>query len=77
MPSITVRDVPEQVHRELSARAARRGQSLQEYLIAELTRLAGRPAPEDLLARVRARKAATAPRLPPARILAHRNADRR
>lgn len=77
MRSITVRNVPDRVHRELSARAARRGQSLQEYLLAELTRLSSRPAPEDLIERVRARKNATGTRLERERILAHRDADRR
>lgn len=76
MRSVTVRNLPDRVHRELSARAARRGQSLQEYLLAELTRLSARPAPEDLIARVRARKKATATRLDPERILAHRDVDR-
>jgi plasmid stability protein len=37
---ITIRDVPEQVRDELAARAALKGQSMQEFLRAELARLA-------------------------------------
>jgi len=36
-PSIQIKNVPEDVHRILRARAAARGQSLQEYLLARLT----------------------------------------
>ena len=40
---ITIRDVPEKVRDELAARAALQGKSMQEYLRAELERLAARP----------------------------------
>jgi hypothetical protein len=43
----------------------------------KLTDLARQPDAEALLAEVRARKAATAPALPPDRILAHQLEDRR
>jgi hypothetical protein len=43
MPSITIRNVPAETHEELAARAAASGRSLQEYLRAELIRLASRP----------------------------------
>jgi hypothetical protein len=61
----------------LAARASLSGRSLQEYLRAQLIELAHRPDPEVLFARIRERKAGTASRLSRARILAHRNADRR
>ncbi|MGH2384861.1 MAG: FitA-like ribbon-helix-helix domain-containing protein [Candidatus Limnocylindria bacterium] len=76
MPSITVRDVPDDVRDELAARAARAGRSLQEHLRAELIELASKPTVDELLNRVRARKEAIASRLPAARILAHRDEDR-
>ena len=41
MATIQIRDVPEDVHRTLRSRAAANGQSLQEYLLEELTDLAG------------------------------------
>lgn len=77
MPSITVRDVPDDTRDELAARAARSGRSLQEYLRAELIALAERPDVDTLMARARERTARTGSRLPAASILAHRDADRR
>jgi antitoxin FitA len=53
--TIQIRDVPDQVHRTLRARAAATGQSLSAYLLAELTRVAERPPVADVLARAAAR----------------------
>ncbi len=50
-----IRDVPEDVHAALKARAALAGMSLSEYVRGELARVARRPTPEELIARVRAR----------------------
>jgi len=50
---VQVRDVPEQVHRTLKARAAQSGASLSEYLRAELARLAALPTPDEVRARLR------------------------
>lgn len=55
MTNVLVRDLPEQTHRELLRRADERGQSLQQYLAAELTRLAASPTLEDVLRRIDAR----------------------
>ena len=77
MPSITVRDVPQETRDELAARAARSGRSLQEYLRAQLIELARRPDQGALVAGIRVRKARTGSRLSPERILAHRDAERR
>lgn len=74
---ITIRDVPRTVKDELAARAALRGQSMQEFLRTELERLASRPPVELLLARIRDRKAMTGTRISAREILAHRDADRR
>jgi antitoxin FitA len=74
---ITIRDVPDAVKDELAARAALQGRSMQEYLRAELERLAARPPIEKVLERIRERKATTGTRLPPEEILARRDADRR
>jgi hypothetical protein len=75
--AITVRDVPDEVRDELAARAARAGQSLQEYLRAMLIDSAARPPVEDVIARARARVAATGARADAESILAARDADRR
>lgn len=56
MPSILVRDLPDDVHRALQDRAEHRNQSLQQYLASELTRLAKRPTPDELFARVSKRR---------------------
>jgi hypothetical protein len=56
MPSVLVRDVPEEVHAALQRRAAERGQSLQQYLASELVRLAERTSVEELFARVSRRR---------------------
>ena len=77
MPSITVRDIPEDTRDELAARAARSGRARQEYLRAEIIGLADRTDIDTLLARVRERKQRTGSQLPAASILAHRDADRR
>ena len=74
--SITIRDVPDETTKELAARAATTGRSLQEYLRARLVELAGAPDAEVFMARVRARKAATGGAVSTERILAHRDADR-
>lgn len=77
MPSITIRDVPEDVRNELAARAARSGRSLQEYLTAELAELARRPDVIELVSRARQRARAAERRLRPDEILTHRDAERR
>ena len=74
---ITIRDVPDNVRDALAARAAAKGQSMQEYLRGELERLAARPPVEHVLARIRQRKRTTGTVLDPAEILAHRDAERR
>jgi antitoxin FitA len=56
MPNVLVRDLPEEIHAALQRRAERRGQSLQQYLTFELTRLAERPTPEELFGRVSRRR---------------------
>ena len=74
---ITIRDVPERVRDELASRAALLGKSMQEYLRAELERMASRPSVESWLQQVRKRKRATDTKLAIADILENRDADRR
>jgi plasmid stability protein len=52
---IQIRNVPDALHRKLKARAATAGQSLSDYLLAEIERLAARPTREDMLARIHGR----------------------
>jgi len=51
MPSVQIKNVPPDVHRVLRERAAAAGQSLQEYLLDQLTRQAGTPTLEEVLDR--------------------------
>jgi len=74
---INIRDVPEKVRDELAARAALQGKSMQEYLRAELERLASRPSIDAWLQQVRKRKRASQTRISSKQILESRNADRR
>jgi plasmid stability protein len=59
MTNLLVRDLPDDVHRELQRRATARGQSLQQFLTAELTRIAARPSVEDLFQRIERRRGGT------------------
>jgi antitoxin FitA len=52
VPSIQVKDVPDDVHAVLRRRAAAAGQSLQEYLLARLREDAENPTLEELLEHV-------------------------
>ncbi|MGA9675223.1 MAG: hypothetical protein WBR28_08215, partial [Mycobacterium sp.] len=56
MPSVQIKDVPEDVHRVLRERAARAHQSLREYLRSRLIAEAKQPTLEEVLDRVAARR---------------------
>jgi plasmid stability protein len=51
MPSIQVKDVPDEVHATLRSRAAAAGMSLQEYLLARLIEEAHTPTLDEVLDR--------------------------
>jgi antitoxin FitA len=51
MKAIQIRNVPDDVHRELRIRAAAAGQSLSDYALAELSEVAARPPIADVLRR--------------------------
>ncbi|MGI8631398.1 MAG: FitA-like ribbon-helix-helix domain-containing protein [Solirubrobacterales bacterium] len=50
-----IRDVPDDVHRTLKARAAEAGMPLSAYLRETLAQLAARPTPGELSARIELR----------------------
>lgn len=54
--TIEIRNVPENLHRKLKARAARAGMSLSDYLLNEFRHIAERPTLEDLFARLKTRQ---------------------
>lgn len=55
MGMIQIRNVPDPLHRELKARAARAGMTLSDYLLDVVRRAVERPEPDELLRRLRER----------------------
>lgn len=53
MGMIQIRNVPDDLHRLLKARAAAEGTSLSEYLLREVRKSAGRPTLQELTDRLR------------------------
>jgi plasmid stability protein len=53
---VQIRNVPDGLHRRLKSRAAHSGQTLSDFLLAELERLAARPTREEMLTRLHSRK---------------------
>ena len=76
MPSIQIKDVPDEVHMVLRQRAAAAHQSLQEYLRARLIREAGEPTLEEVLDRAGGRSGGRVP-LKAARAAVRADRDRR
>lgn len=50
---VQIRNVPDDLHRRLKARAALAGTSISEYLLREIERSLARPTPGELLERLR------------------------
>ena len=74
---ITIRDVPNEVRDELAARAALEGQSMQEFLRAELLRLVAKPSMKTWLTQVRDLAEDSGRQLSAVDILNARDADRK
>jgi plasmid stability protein len=51
---IQVRNVPEELHRRLKARAAMEGVSMSEYVLREIRRALDRPTRQEMIERLRA-----------------------
>ena len=49
---IQIRNVPDDLHRELKVRAARSGMSLSDFLLREIARVADTPPLEEVLERI-------------------------
>jgi hypothetical protein len=74
MKMIQIRNVPEELHRSLKARAAREGTTLSDLILSDLPRLAHKPSPEQVLARIERRTPVGGP---PAADLIRSERDRR
>ncbi|MBM3696128.1 MAG: hypothetical protein FJW79_09385 [Actinobacteria bacterium] len=73
MPHIQVRHVSDEVHEALVRRAAAAGQSLQQYLAAQLSLIATTPTLDEVLDRIESRRGG---RLDPQQAVAHLEAER-
>lgn len=58
---IQIRNVPEELHRQLKARSAMAGMSLSDYLLNEVRQLVERPTRDELRARLAGRSATRPP----------------
>jgi plasmid stability protein len=59
MKMLQIRNVPDDLHRSLKERAAREGTTMSELVLRELPRIANKPSPEQVLARIRSRTPVT------------------
>jgi len=62
---VQIRNVPDDLHRRLKARAALMGMSLSEYLLDEIRQVADQPTLDEMRARLQSRPE-TAPSVAPA-----------
>jgi antitoxin FitA len=72
---IQIRNVPEDLHRELKARAARAGMTLSDYLLDLVQKAAERPEPDELRRRIRERAAVYPSEAPADAVRAEREAN--
>jgi plasmid stability protein len=56
---VQIRNVPDDLHRKLKARAALAGMSISEYLLREIERSLARPTPGELLERLQSQERVT------------------
>ncbi len=74
---INIRDVPEKVRDELAGHAALQWKSMQEFLRAELEKLASPPSLDAWIHQVRKRKRTAPTRVTSKQIIENRDVDRR
>jgi hypothetical protein len=61
MKMIQIRNVPDELHRALKARAAREGRTLSDLILSDLPRLVDKPSSEQVLTRIRSRSSVGGP----------------
>lgn len=74
MKMLQIRNVPDDVHRRLKARAAMEGRSMSELVLAELIRSLERPTRRELIERVQSRERAVVSQSPAEAVRAERDA---
>ena len=77
MPSVQIKDVPEETHAVLRRRAAAAHQSLQEYLRSRLIAEASRPTLDEVFDRIEQRRGEATLSLEDAAALVRADRDRR
>ena len=75
--SMTIRNIPDEVRDDLSAKASRKGHSLQEYVHKLLVEEASKPDIGDLIKQIRSRKQILNTQLSSDVILEHLKGDRK
>jgi antitoxin FitA len=70
---IQLRNVPDQLHRKLKARAATEGRSLSDYLLEEIRRAADRPTLAEMTERLQHRTKTTPQPAPEEAVRAERD----
>lgn len=73
MSTLQIRNVPDDLHRQLKARAAMEGMSISDYLLAEVERVLERPTRRELSDRVRSRTAVSSDLDPAADVRSERD----
>jgi len=71
---IQIRNVPDDLHRTLKARAARAGMSLSDYLLSEIKQVAEKPTLSEMMERLRSLEPVELDEPPSAIIRRHRDA---
>jgi plasmid stability protein len=75
--SITIRDIPEDSLQELKVRAARSGQSLQEYMRSHIVSFTSKPDMAEWIERVTRQVKASGVKISTEDILRYKDMDRR
>jgi antitoxin FitA len=70
---IQIRNVPDELHRQLKSRAALAGMSLSDYLLSEIRLVAERPTLDELRARLERRPRVTLSEAPAQAVRAERD----
>jgi len=72
---ILIRNVPDELHRTLKAKAARLGMTLSDYLLSEIEQVAEKPTLSEMMERLRGREPVELDEPPEVTIRRMRDAD--
>ncbi len=72
---IQIRNVPDELHRILKAKAARLGMTLSDYLLSEIEQVAEKPTLSEMMERLRSREPVELDESPEVTIRRMRDAD--